>query len=573
MKSNRRNFIKVSAAAGGGMLIGFPWMMGCKADVISPEIKLPEAVPMPDDWFEMSGFIKIGETGRITIMSPNPEIGQNIKTSMPMIVAEELDVDWKDVIVEQAGLDALKYNRQVAGGSQSIRHGWVGLRRAGATARRMLLEAAAKEWDATIDDLTTSKGRISHADGRSVGYGEVASKASAFEVPEDIPLKDPKDYTIIGKNISNVDLLPIVTGKPLFGLDFKREGMVHAVVKRPPAFGLKIKSIDDSNALKVNGVTEVVQFGDKVAVIASSTWAAIKGQKALNVEYVKDGNLENTSEHNQSLMEAIAKKSSEPKRNDGDVDKVFAEADQILERTYQAPFLPHNPLEPMNFFADVTEEKVELIGPIQTPDWIQSQVAELLGRKKEEVTVDLTRMGGGFGRRLYGNFALEAAEVSDKIKKPVKLVYTREDDFASGPYRPASAYKFKAAIKDGEITGYHLIGAGFNMRNACREDWFPAGTLENYRVDSHSLETNIPTGAWRAPVTNFLASAEQSFFDELAHELNKDPIQLRLDLLNKAKQKQVGEIDYEIDKMIGVIEKAKEVSGWGSGANLGFSSY
>jgi len=568
--SKRRDFLKVSALAGGGIMIGFPWFMGCKPDLKSQIIP---SLPQPDKWFDVSGFIKIGDTGLVTIMSPNPEIGQNIKTSMPMIVAEELEVNWKDVVVEQAGLDKDVFTRQVAGGSQSIRHGWESLRTAGATVKQMLMQAAANEWDADIKDLSASDGVITHTDGRSLGYGDLASKAASLGIPEKVTLKDPKDYKIIGKGKRNVDMQSIVTGKPLFGIDFKRNGMMYAVVKRPDAFGQKIDIVDDTETRKINGVTDVVQFGDKVAVIADKIWAAIKGQKSLKVTYTADETLENSDSHTADLEKALAGKAKEAKRNDGDIDAALNDADEILDRTYTAPFLPHNPLEPMNFFADVTDTKVELLGPIQTPQWTQDRVAKLLDRDASEISIMLTRMGGGFGRRLYGNFVLEAAEISDKIRKPVQLIYTREDDFASGPYRPASGYRFKAGIKDGRLSGYHLIGAGFKMNNATRENWFPAGTIKDFRVDSHNLETNIPTGAWRAPVTNFLASAEQSFMDELAMKLDKDPIDFRLELLKNAKDNLVGEIDYELDKMIGVIELAKEKSGWGNGKNQGFSCY
>lgn len=570
VNKERRGFLKVSAVAGGGMMIGFPWFMGCKEEAI---VSVIPSLPNPKEWFDISGFIKIGDTGLVTIMSPNPEIGQNVKTSMPMIVAEELDVDWKDVVVEQAPLNNDIFTRQVAGGSQSIRKGWVGLRTAGATAKEMLMQAAAKELDVEISTLTVSKGMISHTDGRKMSFGELASKAATLEVPTDVKLKDVSEFTIIGTNRENVDLHDIVTGKPLFGIDYNRDDMVYAVVRRPDAFGQKLKSFDDAEARAITGVIDVVQIEDKIAVIANKTWAAIKGQKKLKVEYSDDHPLESSEGHAKQLKEKLDENSKEPKRKDGDIVKAFAEADEILDRSYTAPFLPHNPLEPMNFFAHVTDAEVELVGPIQTPEWTQGRVAELLKRDASEVSIMLTRMGGGFGRRLYGNFALEAAAISDKIRKPVQLIYTREDDFGSGPYRPASGYRIKAAIKDGQLTAYHLTGAGFNMGNSTRENWFPAGTIKNLRIDSHNIETNIPTGAWRAPVTNFLASAEQSFFDELAQTLEKDPIDLRLELLRNAKNNLVGEIDYDLDKMIGVIELAKDKSNWGNGANQGFSVY
>ncbi len=564
-KINRRSFLKTSALAGGGIVIGFNW--GCTpADMARPEASA---------WYEVNAFLTIADNGEVTIMSPNPEIGQNIKTSMPMIVAEELDVNWEDVIVKQAPLNTESFTRQVAGGSQSIRSSWTILRTAGATARKLLINTAAKEWQVDPSGITTENGVVKYGK-MTMTYGELAAKAVMEEIPEEVELKDPKDFKIIGQAKKNVDLDGIITGEPLFGLDFKREGMVYAAAMRPPAFGTKLKSFDDSDARAVNGVSDVVQFGNKIAVIANSTWAAMKGKNALKAEWERDGKLENTTDHDRQLLRMLDTPEKEPRRNDGNVRRAFANADKVIERVYEAPFLPHNTMEPMNFFADVTDTKAELIGPIQTPQWTQGRVAQLLGREAADVTIDMTRMGGGFGRRLYGDFALEVAEISDKIRKPVKLVFSREDDMTAGTYRPASKYKFRAAIKNGKIDGYHLTGSGVNSGNVTRQNWFPAGGIENYKVETHNLRSNITTGAWRAPITNFLAIAEQSFFDEVAAEIGMDAVQLRLDILERAKNNPVGEIDYEPEKMIGVIKLAAEKAGWGnapSGISHGFSCY
>ncbi|MDH4059128.1 MAG: molybdopterin-dependent oxidoreductase, partial [Cyclobacteriaceae bacterium] len=264
------------------------------------------------------------------------------------------------------------------------------------------------------------------------------------------------------------------------------------------------------------------------------------------------------------------------KRSDGNARSQFAKADRVIENVYEAPFLPHNAMEPMNFYANVTPEKAEFMGPIQTPERTRTQIAELLGRPESEITIDMTRMGGGFGRRLYGDFALEAAEISNLAKTPVLVVFSREDDMTAGTYRPGSKYKFKAAIKDGKMVAYHLVGTGVNMGNATRENNFPACTLDHYLVESHELKSNITTGAWRAPITNFLAFAEQSFFDEVASELGQDPVQFRLDMLARAKENPVGDLQYDVDKSIGVIKLAAEKAGWGKapeGVHQGFSTY
>ncbi|GJM35700.1 MAG: isoquinoline 1-oxidoreductase subunit beta [Saprospiraceae bacterium] len=568
---NRRSFLKASTLAGGGFVLGFNWLAGCTP--VAEEVA--EFVP-PSAWFDLNAYLKIGDTGVVTIMAPNPEIGQNVKTSMPMIIAEELDVAWRDVIVEQAPLNTESFSRQVAGGSQSIRQGWQSLRMAGATARQMLVLAAANLWGVAPEDCTTSDGVITNNRGESITYGEIALAASALEVPEEVKLKNPSNFKIIGTNISNVDIEGIITGKPLFGLDVRREGMKFAVVLRPPAFGQKLESFVDTAAREVKGVTDVIRFGDKVAVLANSTWAAMKGKKALSAKWITENPLESTTYHDEELNKLLDKWTELPLRKEGSVRYDLAIADQVIERVYEAPFLPHNCLEPMNFFADVTDEKAELIGPVQTPEWTRKRVATLLGREEKDVTIDLTRMGGGFGRRLYGDFALEAAEISSLAKLPVMVVFSREDDMTAGTYRPASKYKFKAGIKAGKMTSYYLVGAGVNMDNSTRENNFPAGAVENYQVESHNLESNITTGAWRAPVTNFLAFAEQSFLDEVAATLGQDPIQFRLDLFDQAKNSPFGELGYDVEKSKGVIKLVAEKAYWGKpkpGVYQGFSTY
>ena len=564
---NRRSFLKASVAGGGGLMLSFSWLAAC-----SP---LESTKELPSAWFDLNAFLSVADNGEVTIMSPNPEVGQNVKTSMPMIVAEELDVDWKSVVVKQAPLNTESFTRQVAGGSQSIRQGWQSLRMAGATARQMLKNAAAKQWNVSPDECTTENGYIIHGTDK-LSYGDVASAAATMEVPAEVKLKDPSEFRIIGTSKGNVDIEGIISGQALFGLDVKKEGMQYSVVLRPPAFGLKLKSFDDSEARKVNGVNNVIQFGNKVAVLASSTWAAMKGQRALKAEWEKDTMLESTTYHDQTMRDLLNKKADEPKRSDGNARSQFAKADRVIENVYEAPFLPHNAMEPMNFYANVTPEKAEFMGPIQTPERTRTQIAELLGRPESEITIDMTRMGGGFGRRLYGDFALEAAEISNLAKTPVLVVFSREDDMTAGTYRPGSKYKFKAAIKDGKMVAYHLVGTGVNMGNATRENNFPACTLDHYLVESHELKSNITTGAWRAPITNFLAFAEQSFFDEVASELGQDPVQFRLDMLARAKENPVGDLQYDVDKSIGVIKLAAEKAGWGKapeGVHQGFSTY
>lgn len=568
---SRRNFLRTSALAGGGILVGFNLFTACKPNV-APPVNIEEL-----DFNDFNAFIKIAENGYVTIFSPNPEIGQGVKTSMPMIIAEELDVEWDKVYVAQAKYNKKEYTRQVAGGSQSIRQGWDALRQTGATTKQMLINAAAAKWGVDASTCKASKGIITNANGDTLGYGEVVKEAAQLDVPENVTLKKPSEFTIIGTDAINVDLEKIVTGKPLYGLDYKVEGMVYASVLRPPAFGQKLVSFDDTAAKSVNGVSQVIKFGDKVAVLASNTWAAMKGKKALKATWSSDKDLESTADHDKILTKILDGKKFNTRREDGNVKQAFAQADKVMERTYHSPFLPHNCLEPMNFYANVTAEKVHLIGPIQTPQWTAGRIARLLKRSESDIDLEMTRMGGGFGRRLYGDFALEAAEVSNLAKQPVKVVFSREDDMTDGIYRPAIKYRIAAAIKGGKITGYHLKEAAINGNMyGLIPNFFPAGCIPNYKVSTQNYKSKITTGAWRAPYTNFLAFAEQSFFDELAQELGKDAVALRIELLQNVKGTQDSRIEYSGKRMEDTIKLAAEKGNWGKakdGVFQGFAAY
>lgn len=589
---SRRNFLKTSVLASGGLLIGFNFLQSCK-----PEAKMPVDIANLN-FNDFNAFIRISDEGYVTIFSPNPEIGQGVKTAMPMIIAEELDVEWDKVNVAQGKLDTKNFRRQVAGGSQSIRQGWNALRQTGATAKQMLINAAALKWNVDVVSCKASKGIITNANGDTFNYGDVVKEAALLEVPENVVLKEIKDYTIIGKNAINVDIDKIITGKSLFGIDYKAKNMVIASVLRPPAFGQKLVSFNAIEAKKITGVIDVITIGervrefknsgkrswtfqisdsDKVVVIAKNTWAAIKGKKALSAEWKTDAKAESTVEHDRILTNILDGNKLNTRREDGNVNNAFKNADKIIERTYHSPFLPHNCMEPMNFYADVTSEKIHLVGPVQTPESAENVVADMFGFDKENIHVEMTRMGGGFGRRLYGDFVYEASEISNAIKKPVKLLSTREDDMTTGVYRPAIKYRIAAALKDGKISGYHLKEAAINSNMyGIIPDFFPAGCIPNYKVSTGNYQSNITTGAWRAPYTNFLAFAEQSFFDELANELNIDTIQLRLNLLQNVKGTTDKRIQYSGQRMEDTIKLVREKAKWGKtkqGVYQGFSAY
>lgn len=571
MKTNRRDFLKIASAASGGLLLGFYWN--------SSEASVVEAIgtDLMEGEISFNSYLSISPDDVITIFSPNPELGQNIKTTFPMIVADELDADWSKVKVVQAPLDTDRFERQSTGGSGAIPHSWERLRKAGATARHMLVEAAAKKWNVPAASLTTESGTVVHREsGRKMTYGELANDASKVAVPADVKLKDRKDFTLIGKPVRNVDNHEMLTGKPLYGLDVYRDGMLFAMLQRPKSFGMKLKSVDAAAAKAMPGIVDVVTFKNNVAVVGKSTWQVMKARKALKIEYEAEGAIESTADHDRLFKELLDSKQAEVRRKDGDVDAAFKSAATVVTREYQCPFLSHAPLEPMNFFAHVRPDGVELVGPTQTPNNARNQVAELLGVPPEKVTLELTRLGGGFGRRLKTDFALEAAELSSLIKAPVKLIWTREDDMQGGSYRPAVRYRFQAALDaNGNMTGYMLRGVGINSGNPTREDNFPSGAVDNLLIDSIEHKSPITTGAWRAPITNFLAYAEQSFLDEVALAAKKDPVQFRLELLERAKRAPVGEIKYDIDRMKGVIELAADKAGWGKKKDVaqGFSVY
>lgn len=571
-KTSRRNFLKIAATAGGGLVLGFHWSSSEAA-----HLKVFESTTGALDSVNFNSYLSIAPDGVITIFSPNPELGQNIKTSFPMVVAEELDADWSKVSVVQAALDTKKFERQLTGGSGAIPHSWERLRKAGATARQMLIEAAAKKLNVAPPSLTTDKSTVIHAEsGKKLNYGELANDAASIPVPAEVKLKDKKDFKLIGTAVKNVDNKEMITGKPLYGLDFYREGMLFAMIQRPLQFGMKIKSVDAAAAKAMPGITDVVTFKNNVAIVGKSTWAVTKARKAVKIEYEAEGAIESTTDHNKLFKDLLDKGEATVRRKDGDVSAAFSSAAKVITREYQCPFLSHAPMEPMNFFAHVREDGVELIGPCQLPDNSRNDTAKLLGIAPEKITLELTRLGGGFGRRLKSDYVLEAAELSSLIKAPVKVIWTREDDMTGGSYRPAVRYRFEAALDgNNKLIGYKLRGVGINAGNCTREDNFPSGAVDNVLIDSVEHKSPITTGAWRAPITNFLAYAEQSFIDEVAKEANQDPVKFRLDLLDKAKQSPVGAIKYDIDRMKAVIQLAAEKSGWGTKKNVaqGFSVY
>ena len=607
--SGRRNFLKSSVLAGGGLVLGFNWFNSCKPAAVKSTV-----LSMPKEWFELNAFLKIGENGVVTILAPNPEFGQNVKTSMPMIVADELDIDWENVVVEQAIFNNKLYGNQFTGGSRGISTTWKNLRIAGATARQMLKEAAAKIWQVPVNEITTEAGVLHHQfSGKSAGYGSVAAAAANIPVPSDVSLKEIKDFKIISTSRKNVDGLGIVTGKPLFGVDYTKEGTLTAMIVHPPAFGLKFKAMDDSLVRTMPGIKDVfvikslqddykrggfdtTAFTELVAIVGQSTWEVMNAKKALKVEWEPfadytetvagwggdqirniPGGLENTQDHIAAMTRMAAKK-GKVLRKDGDPAQAFKRATKMLERTYTAPFLAHNSMEPINFFAHVTADKAEVAGPLQAPGVAESTIAARLNIPLENIKIHLTRMGGGFGRRAYIHYAVEAALISQKVEAPIRLLYTREDDMTFGIYRPAYHATYKAALdENNQLIAYQVKAGGIpESPLGWAANRFPAGAVDNYLAEDWSVTSNITIGAFRAPHSNFLAGAEQSFLDEVAELAGQDPIDFRLQLLEKAKTSPVGERnDYDPARYAGVLEMVRDKASWtaSSPTHRGVSAY
>lgn len=591
---NRRSFLKISSLGTGGLVLGFSWLASC----VSASEK---ALQIPDEWFEINGFLKIGENGVVTIMAPNPEFGQGVKTSLPMIVAEELDVDWSNVIVEQAPFNNQIFSRQFAGGSQAILQGWPGLRMAGASARQMLKAAAAKTWNVSVDEISTKAGILYHkSSNKEAGYGDMASLAAQMPVPEEVDLKDIKEFSIVGTSRKNVDGKKIVTGQPLFGIDIDKENMLIAMVCFPPAFGMKLKSFNASSVLSMPGIKDVFSFKtfnddykrnsfdinaftELVAIVGNTTWEVMNAKKQLQVEweafseqqYESQGwggaqtvnvppGLESTADHKAKMIEAAAKP-GRVVRKDGDPDAAFKKAAKVIERTYTAPYLGHYMMEPINFFADVRDDKVVVIGPTQAPEFVEGTIAARLGIPVENIDVQMTRMGGGFGRRAYNHYATEAAVISQKVKAPVKLVYTREDTTRFGVFRPTYHAIFRAGLDEqNKLIAFH-VKAGGVPESPLHANRFPAGAVDNYLAEMWSIDSNISIGAFRAPRSNFMGAVEQLFLDEVAELAGKDPIDFRLELFKKAQENPVGQRnDYDAKRYAGVLELVKEKSNWGN---------
>ncbi len=570
----RRHFFQLSLTSAGALLLDF------RLAAFAQKTTAGEV--------ELNGFILITPANEITIMAPRADIGQGVKTSLPMLIAEELEVEWKQVKIEQALLVPKKYGAQGGGGSDAIPYSYPVLRKIGAAAREMLITAAAQTWQVPVSECFAEKGEVIHRPtNKKLSYGQLAETAVKLPIPTNPTLKDPKDFKIIGTYVPEVDVLKIVTGQPLFGMDVQLPNMLYACIAKPPRFGAKIISIDDSKAKAMMGVTQVVkiepftnltvQIGG-VAVVATSTWAAMKGRDALHIVW-DDGPNKNESSAtiHQQFTELLSSESLPVIRENGNVQKAFGESAKTIEATYEVPFLAHAPMEVMNYTAHFQGNKLEMWGPAQVPTSVLRTIQRELTIPEENITIHLTRVGGSFGRRLMVDSAIDAALVAKAVAAPVQVVWTREDDFKHDYYRPAGMFRLKGALdQEGKITAWHEKASTVS-RYAFRKDTnpphstevfpdeFPAGMVENFRLEYKNPASNVPTGPLRAPGHNATAFVIQSFIDELAHAAKQDPLAFRLNVLGTHGLMPYNDHggDYNAQEIKQVLELATQKAGWG----------
>lgn len=593
---NRRDILRY-AAAGGALVIAAPIASRTRAQ--------RDESPFPTPWFEgaVGGFVAINPDETVTIAFPNPEMGQGVDTSLPMLLAEELEVDFDRVSTVQMPLEIMhgedgemtwKYAPQGSGGSYSIPGHYEGLRQAGALARTLLISAAAAQFGVPASELVAARGVVRHeASGKKASYGELAAAAASIEPPAEAPaLKPQSEFRLIGTPQKMKNARAIVTGEATFGIDAEKPGMLYAVMSRCPYFDGTAKSVDDSAARKVSGVIDVVKIegpgptgpydvqAEGYAVVATSLWAAMKGRRALQIEWNTGPHAEESSESFKRQCAELLEGTGQIVRDDGDFDAAFANAAETYEATYWQPYVSHAPLEPQNCLADVTEDGVEIIAPTQMPSGASRIVAAALGVDREKIKILPTRLGGGFGRRLSNDYVAEAALISKAVKAPVKLIWTRDDDLQHDFYRPSGMHQLKAGFDaDGNLVAWtHRLASAskyYRRPNLPESDYwqaelypddFPSQFVNNVRLEYFSARSGAPRGSWRAPAHTANAFVVQSFLDEIAEGRGEDPLALRLRLLGEARElpyEQHGGPVFNPGRLAECLRVAAEKGGYG----------
>jgi len=595
---SRRAFLRASALAGGGVLLSSFW---------EPVEAATKARPAPAP--VLNAFIRIQPDGVVTIASKNPEIGQGVKTMLPMLIADELDVEWKQVRVEQVDFDSKRYENQWSGGSAATHNNWLPMRRVGAAGRAMLVAAAAKTWKVPESELTTSKGKVLHGKtGRSIGYGKLAATAATVAPPDlaTVKLKDPSQFTIIGTSVPGVDNHAIVTGKPIFGIDVTVPGMKFATFVKCPVFAGKVKSANLDRirgmpgvhkAFAVEGGSDLEGLLGGVAIVADSFWQAQTARRALEVTWDEGETAKQGTAAFDTRAAALFKEPPHRSiRKDGDVKAALSKAAKVVTAEYRYPFLSHAQLEPQNCTAHFANGKITFWAPTQTPEDGREMVAKVMGIKEDDITIHLIRAGGGFGRRLNNDYMVEAGWIAREAGVPVKLVWTREDDFAHDFFRPGGYHSFTAGLDaSGKLTCFrdHFISFGtekdFAPSAAMGPAEFPARFLSDLALDASVMPLGVPTGALRAPRSNALCFAFQSFLDEVAHATAKDPLEFHRALLSvtpspppgpppTAKPGTPPSPALDPARMLGVLDLVAEKSGWGKkklarGSGMGVAFY
>jgi|CZKI01.1.fsa_nt_gi isoquinoline 1-oxidoreductase beta subunit len=588
----RRSFLKIVTMAGGGLVLGYYVRPEARADAAKADVKNAEGS------FAPNAFIRIGPDGTVTVYSARPEVGQGIKTSLPMVVAEELGADWGSVKVVSAQLDPV-FGPQFAGGSMSTPMDYAVMRKMGATARTILVEAAAQTWGAPAGECVAAGGMVRHTpSGRSIKFGDLVAKASTLPVPaeDSVKLKDPKNFTLLGSRIGGVDNPKVVTGQPLFGIDQTRPGMVYAVYEKSPVWGARPLSANLDQVRALPGVrdafiidrtvpeNELTGLVPGVAIVADSTWAAFSARRQLKVQWEEgrfpDSSWDDFARQARELANAApgANNVTEARR-DGDLDKAFAGAARVVEASYSYPFISHANLEPQNCLAHVQGDRAEVWAPTQDPEGARRLASKVLGTAPEKVQVNITRIGGGFGRRLDADPVAEAVAISQRVGLPVKLTWNRTDDLQHDHYRPGGFHFLKGAVDSkGGLSAWrsHHVAFGSNMG----ADDYPARFVPNYLLLNSKLENGIPQGPWRAPGSNTYAWVVCCFLDELARAAGRDPVEFNLALL--------GDRDlvpgsgargrpYNASRMRNVVRQVAEKAGWGKplsrGKGMGLGYY
>lgn len=555
---SRREFVAAGVAAGAGLVIGF---------------YLPHKSVSHAESFSPNAYLRITPDNKVTIVVARSEMGQGVRTALPMILAEELEADWKQIEIEQAGASTL-YGDQTTGGSASIRTTWDPMRKAGASAREMLISAAALTWNVPRSTCTAENSHIKHAaTNRRLSYGELVAKAATLPIPTDVTLKQSKDYKIVGQRLARVDSPAKVKGEAIFGIDYRVPDMKFAALVRCPTIGGKVAAFDDKESKKISGVTYVGKISDSaVAVVAASVWAAMEGRRVLNVTWDDGPNKDlNTAAVIASLKQSASKKPANLFLA-GDPAKA---AGRKISAEYTLPFMAHAPMEPGNCTAHYQGTKCELWAPTQVPQDCRDSVATAIGLDPDQVKVNVTLMGGGFGRRLEHDYAVEAALVSKAINAPVKVMWTREDDMRFSTYRPASLHQLSATL-DGSgmpvALTHRLIAPSISGQKGqptpggvdpdLPDEAGPVYGVPNYSVDYVMAETPVPLGWMRSVYALQAAFALESFIDELAVAAGKDPLQYRLKLLAKDQDLTYFTTTWHTARMRAVLQLAAEKSGW-----------